>query len=51
MTMCTCPHCGLKCTREEDGSFPVVCPNCAADLYTEEVEYIDLLTAEPVETV
>ncbi len=48
--MCTCPHCGLKCIREEDGSFPVICPNCDADLYTEEVEYHDLLTAETVET-
>ncbi len=49
--MCTCPHCGLKCKREEDGSFPVTCPSCNADLYTEEVEYIDLLTNDPMEVV
>jgi hypothetical protein len=47
--MCTCPHCGSKCCREEDERLPVVCPHCHLDLYTEEVEFQDQLTGEPVE--
>jgi len=47
--MCTCPHCGSKCSREDNDLLPVVCPSCGADLYTEEIEYLDMVSGEPVE--
>ena len=47
--MCTCPHCGNKCVKEDNDFLPVVCPHCNADLYTEEVEYQEMLTGEVVE--
>jgi hypothetical protein len=47
--MCTCPHCGNKCDKEDHEFLPVVCPYCHADLYTEEVEFQEMLTNDVVE--